>query len=93
MGRLLHATIFFTCREGVLDAIHIGFAALVLGTFILFPPRLPRWRAAETQPAAEVQACERHFPDGEVAARGELGKVANFAFDAVTCWRVWRSRP
>ena len=51
MGRLFHSLIYFQCDEWVFDAMHIGFAVLVLGTFILFPPRLPRWRAAETQPA------------------------------------------
>jgi len=32
------------------DAMHIGFAILVLGTFLLFPPRRPTWLGAKPQP-------------------------------------------
>jgi len=49
MGRLFHDLIFFDCpnREWVFDAMHIGFAIVVLGTFVFFPPRLPRWFGAK----------------------------------------------
>lgn len=42
VGRCLHSLIFYDCPPGVLDAVHIGFALLVLGTFFLVPPRWPR---------------------------------------------------
>jgi Protein of Unknown function (DUF2784) len=43
LGRLFHRLIFCQCPEGLLDGMHIGFAILVLGTFLLFPPRRPKW--------------------------------------------------
>jgi hypothetical protein len=43
IGRLFHRLIFFQCPEAVFNAMHIGFAILVLATFLLFPPRRPRW--------------------------------------------------
>lgn len=51
MGRLFHDLIFLDCREWVFDAMHIGFAVVVLGTFVLFPPRRPRWLGAKPQTA------------------------------------------
>ena len=50
MGRLFHNLIFLDCHEWVFDAMHIGFAVLVLGTFLLFPPRRPTWLGAKPQP-------------------------------------------
>ena len=41
MGRLLHSLIFFRCEEWVFDTIHIATCLVVLGTFVLFPPRRP----------------------------------------------------
>jgi hypothetical protein len=51
MGRLFHNLIFLDCgnREWVFDALHIGFAIVVIGTFILFPPRRPRWLGGKPQ--------------------------------------------
>lgn len=47
LGRLLHRAIFYDCEPWVLNALHIGFALLVLATFLAAPPRLrrraPKW--------------------------------------------------
>jgi hypothetical protein len=39
LGRLLHNLIFVDLPSPVIAAIHITFALLVLGTFVLAPPR------------------------------------------------------
>ena len=38
IGRLLHAAIFVDVDAATLDMLHIIFAVLVLGTFLLWPP-------------------------------------------------------
>ncbi|HLN29508.1 MAG TPA: DUF2784 domain-containing protein [Gemmataceae bacterium] len=45
MGRLLHWVIFYQAAPWTLNAIHIGFAILVLVTLLLAPPR---WRRRST---------------------------------------------
>jgi hypothetical protein len=42
VGRLLHALIFLRLPSWAYPIIHIGFAVLVLGTFVLAPPRRRR---------------------------------------------------
>lgn len=39
VGRLLHDLIFVDWPEWVINSLHITFALLVLGTFLLVPPR------------------------------------------------------
>jgi hypothetical protein len=51
MGRLLHDLIFIDASPRVLAALHIGFALLVIGTFVLAPPRSFRRRQPAEQPA------------------------------------------
>jgi hypothetical protein len=41
IGRALHHLIFYDASPTLLNALHVGFAVLVLATFILAPPR---WR-------------------------------------------------
>jgi hypothetical protein len=41
MGRLIHDLFFFSWPQWVFTALYIGFALLVLGTFVVAPPR---WR-------------------------------------------------
>ena len=57
MGRMLHDIIFLNnVPEWGFDLMHIGTCALVLGTFVLFPPRRPRWLGRSVpvvSPAAE----------------------------------------
>jgi hypothetical protein len=48
IGRLLHDLMFFSAPPWVFTACYIGFALLVLGTFILAPPR---WHRAVASPA------------------------------------------
>src|SRR5262249_3447668 len=50
MARLVHNIMFWNCPEWAFDAMHIGFAVLVLGTFVLFAPRWPWRRAATPKP-------------------------------------------
>lgn len=50
MGRLFQKLIFFRCSEQVFDAMHIGFAVLVLLTLVLVRPRSP-WQR-QVQPTA-----------------------------------------
>lgn len=39
VGRLLHALIFVDWSPWVINVLHIVFASVVLGTFVLAPPR------------------------------------------------------
>lgn len=39
VGRLLHNLIFVSWPPWVLNSLHVGFALVVLGTFVLAPPR------------------------------------------------------
>src|SRR6185437_11305528 len=39
VGRLLHSLIFVNWSPWVINCLHVGFALLVLGTFVLAPPR------------------------------------------------------
>jgi hypothetical protein len=50
LGRLLHELIFVDLPPAVITALHITFALLVLGTFVLAPPRRrkPRQLSAGT---------------------------------------------
>jgi hypothetical protein len=41
LGRLLHNLIFVNLPSAVINGLHISFALLVLGTFVLAPPRRP----------------------------------------------------
>ncbi|MGH7171528.1 MAG: hypothetical protein ACRELF_03120 [Gemmataceae bacterium] len=38
VGRLLHDLIFVDWPPWVINCLHIGFALVVLGTFVLAPP-------------------------------------------------------
>jgi hypothetical protein len=40
LGRFLHNTIFYDCEPWILNAGHIGFALLVIATFLAAPPCL-----------------------------------------------------
>src|SRR5579859_7000881 len=51
MGRLFHDLLFFDCPEYVFDSMHIGCAIVVLGTFVIFPPRRPTWLGGKPLPA------------------------------------------
>jgi hypothetical protein len=42
IGRLLHRLLFCEAAPWVLNACHVGFALLVIGTFVLAPPRFRR---------------------------------------------------
>src|SRR5262245_4548707 len=46
VGRLLHNLIFVDWPPWALTALHVGFAALVVATFVWAPPRLPFRRPA-----------------------------------------------
>ena len=39
VGRLLHDLIFVSWPPWVINSLHVGFALVVLGTFVLAPPR------------------------------------------------------
>jgi hypothetical protein len=47
LGRLLHDLIFVDWPPWVVNALHITFALIVLGTFVLAPPRLGRRAAVQ----------------------------------------------
>jgi hypothetical protein len=42
IGRLFHSVLFYRLPSWVFTATYIGFALLVLATFLLTPPRWPR---------------------------------------------------
>src|SRR4051794_40783415 len=46
IGQLLHDWLFYDADPAVFTPIYVGFALLVLLTFALAPPRLPRRRRA-----------------------------------------------
>lgn len=41
VGRLLHSMLFYQAPSEVFTASYVGFALLVIGTFVLAPPRWP----------------------------------------------------
>jgi hypothetical protein len=43
IGRLLDSVLFYDFPPWVFTTMYIGFAALVLGTFVLAPPRMKRY--------------------------------------------------
>jgi Protein of Unknown function (DUF2784) len=54
MGRLFHDLIFLNLPSHYFTWMHVGFAVVVIGTFLLFPPRLPNWmrpRRPDSRPA------------------------------------------
>jgi hypothetical protein len=59
VGRCLHNVIFLDCPPWFFTVLHVGFALLVLATFIVIPPRLMR---AGTLPAGSNQSS--HAPPG-----------------------------
>lgn len=53
MGRLFHDLIFLNLPSKYFTWMHVGFAMLVVGTFLLIRPRLPNWlrpRRSEPRP-------------------------------------------
>jgi hypothetical protein len=51
VGRLLDRLIFLDAPPWVIESLHIGFALVVIGTFVLAPPRSFRKRPNTQQPA------------------------------------------
>jgi hypothetical protein len=43
MGRLFHDLLFVDLPHSAFTWIHVGFAVIVLATFVLYPPKLPGW--------------------------------------------------
>ncbi len=41
MGRLFHDVLFLDLPHQAFTWMHVGFAIIVLATFVLYPPRLP----------------------------------------------------
>jgi hypothetical protein len=58
VGQLFHNVLFYNVPESFFAPIYIGFGLLVLATFVLGPPRLPKWlrreKPAEVTPAVQV---------------------------------------
>ena len=50
LGRLLHGLIFINAPPWAIEALHISFALVVIGTFVLAPPRSFR-KPPPVQPA------------------------------------------
>jgi hypothetical protein len=50
VGRLLHDLIFIDAGPPAVAALHVGFALLVIGTFVIAPPR----RAALDRPIVDA---------------------------------------
>ena len=44
IGRILDNLLFYDFQPWVFNTIYIGFALLVLATFVAAPPRFTRWR-------------------------------------------------
>jgi hypothetical protein len=49
LGRWLHRLIYYDLPPWVFNALHIGFAVLVIATFILVPPR---WSGVKRNPVS-----------------------------------------
>jgi len=43
VGQLIHKVMFWGVQDWMLDYLHMGFGALVLLTFVLAPPHLPKF--------------------------------------------------
>jgi hypothetical protein len=57
IGRTLHNLLFFDVESGFFTWIYVGFAALVLSTLVLLPPRWQRAQAgAESSQNPDTQA-------------------------------------
>jgi hypothetical protein len=51
IGRWLHYLLSYDVEPWILNAIHIGFALVVLATLLLLPPRWPRRRPGKQSPS------------------------------------------
>lgn len=78
IGRMLHDLMFFTAPPWVFTTCYIAFAALVLGCFLLAPPRRLRRKAKPAQPGrwftrglALPARTVAPQPQGNVTAGGE----------------------
>jgi hypothetical protein len=60
IGRMMHNVLFYHCPQWYFDVGHIAFALLVLGTFVLAPPR---WRK-QTEPVLTGSRAESSIPHG-----------------------------
>lgn len=69
VGRLMHSLLFYQGPEWVFTVCYCVFGLLVLGTFLLAPPRWPWTKGPATQaPAARLTPSEQglpspHFPE------------------------------
>jgi hypothetical protein len=54
MGRLLHSLLFYNWPAWVFTLLYVGFALLVLGTFIVAPPRRRRLSVASRNSAVSA---------------------------------------
>jgi hypothetical protein len=52
VGRLFHNLLFLNVGESFLPMVHMGFGLLVLVTFVLAPPRLPRFQRLAARQSA-----------------------------------------
>ncbi len=50
MGRLFHDVLFVNLPPWAFSWMHVGFAVIVLATFLLFPPGLPKWLHFRSRP-------------------------------------------
>jgi hypothetical protein len=56
IGQLLHNWLFYDADPAVFTPIYVGFALLVLLTFVMVPPRPPRRRGTLAPPAGAAGA-------------------------------------
>lgn len=53
IGQLLHDWLFYDADPAIFTPIYVGFALLVVLTFIMVPPRLPRRRLVASGPPVQ----------------------------------------
>jgi hypothetical protein len=58
VGRLLHNLMFYTAPLWVFTACYIGFAALVIGTVLLVPPRAISFRWSRKLAVNDISSAE-----------------------------------
>ena len=51
IGRWVHDLLFYEAPEWVFTICYTAFGLLVLGTFLLSPPRRPKWLTPKTPPS------------------------------------------
>jgi len=76
IGRMLHDMMFFTAPQWVFTTCYVSFAAIVIGTFVLAPPRLRRRHAPSPAPEEHTVTTLKVSVEPPVTAPGTAPQPA-----------------